>query len=95
MDRSESNETHCLGALEFNPANLKDFNPAAPNGSADLTTKLAGPPGVSQITCALKPFGQLDAPSPRPSRRRDCHSMAPPRTFIMFFNMDKQGVSSK
>ena len=29
------------------------------------------------------------------SRRRDCHLMAPPCTFIRCFNSDKQGVSSK
>ena len=29
------------------------------------------------------------------SRRRDCHLMAPPCTFIRCFNGDKQGVSSK
>ena len=27
-----------------------------------------------------------------PSRRRDCHLMAPPCTFIRCFNRDKQGV---
>ena len=29
------------------------------------------------------------------SRRRDCHSAAPPSTFSRCFNMDKQGGSSK
>ena len=29
------------------------------------------------------------------SRRRDCHLMAPPCTFIRCFNRNKQGVSSK
>ena len=29
------------------------------------------------------------------SRRRDCHSAAPPSTFIRCFSRDKKGVSSK
>ena len=30
-----------------------------------------------------------------PSRRRDCHSAAPPSTFSRCFNVDEQGVSAK
>ena len=30
-----------------------------------------------------------------PSRRRDCHSAAPPSAFIRCFNTDKKGASSK
>ena len=34
----------------FNAANLKEFNPAAPNGSSDLTEKQSLPPGHAHIT---------------------------------------------
>ena len=39
--------------------------------------------------------GSCIEPPITPSRRRDFHSMAPPRVFARYINADKQGVSSK
>lgn len=39
--RSRSSETHDESALKMNPANMPEYNPAAPNGSFDLTKPLS------------------------------------------------------
>ena len=46
----------------------------------------------------LQPFSQIRiivVHGGRLRRRRDCHLMAPPCTFMRCFNRDKQGVSTQ
>ena len=52
----------------------------------------AGPEGVEVLLTHAVARIMLDGSI---SRRRDCHSIVPPSTFIRCVNRDKKGVSSK
>ena len=53
-------------------------------------------PMCRALLCGASQSGELSSPLSVPfSRRRDCHSAAPPSPFSRCFNMDGEGMSVK